>query len=102
MISVRDYDHLDELQTTHPKLLVCYGATWCRPCEDWINFLKGLYQTDYVLAKVDIDRMRTGVRKIPTTKIFIDGHIHRTFEGASVKDEVLSCIIQKEDASTYM
>lgn len=78
-IVVEGPDHLDELRSTHPRLLVDFHAEWCGPCHMLAPTIERLAEdAPTAVAKVDIDRRpdlarQFGVRSVPTLVFFVDG-----------------------------
>ncbi len=91
-----DQDAFDNevLQSDLP-VLVDFWADWCQPCHiiaPTIDALADDYEGRVKVAKLDVDAnqelaMTLGISSIPTTLLYRNGEIVRTFVGLTQRDE---------------
>jgi len=87
---------------TKDKLVVVFGATWCKPCqavEMTVSQIEDQFDFDFV--KIDVDAstpvaQKYGVRGVPTIIMFKDGKpagdvLVGAQPGSKLKDAIRAC-----------
>lgn len=99
IVEIENIGHFEQQVLEASKqqpILVDFWADWCQPCKTLMPMLMKLaeeYQGAFILAKVNADQHQelvasTGVRNLPTVKLFKDGAIVDEFMGALPESEL--------------
>jgi len=99
VVDIQDSAHFEQQVIEASKqqpVLVDFWADWCQPCKVLIPLLTKLseeYKGAFILAKVNADEQQelvaaTGVRNLPTVKLFKDGVMVDEFMGAKPEGEL--------------
>ena len=99
VVDIKDSDHFNIQVLEGSKqqpVLVDFWADWCQPCKSLMPLLTKLteeYQGAFILAKVNADEQQeivaaSGVKSLPTVKLFIDGVVVDEFTGAKPEGEI--------------
>jgi len=99
-IHVESRDHLQEIVSENPIVLVDFWAEWCGPCkmlEPIVENIAG--DTPASVAKIDVDEHQEiagefGVQGIPTLVLFVDGEAEEQLVGVQDEDDLRSLIAQ--------
>lgn len=99
VVDIQDAGHFEQQVIEASKqqpVLVDFWAPWCQPCQVLIPLLVSLaeeYQGAFIMAKVNADEHQelvaaTGVRNLPTVKLYKDGVVVDEFMGAKAESEL--------------
>ena len=82
------------LDSTEP-ILVDFFATWCGPCNMLSPILENISNTDFNIAKVNIDELGDlaidyEVEVVPTLLIFKNGKVVGRIEGLVDEEEIVN------------
>lgn len=99
VVDIQDSAHFEQQvieASRQQPVLVDFWADWCQPCKVLIPLLTKLseeYQGAFILAKVNADEQQelvaaTGVRNLPTVKLYKDGVMVDEFMGAKPEGEL--------------
>lgn len=102
-----DKNNFDEVLTKYKIVVVEFASSWCNPCKAYTPVFRRVArilsapEKGVVFAYVDTDESpdladRYGVNNIPTTIVFVDGHVADVVMGATqesrLKDRVEAII----------
>lgn len=92
-------DNFDDVLAKYKIVVVEFATSWCNPCKAYTPVFKRVArlfsspENGIVFAYVDTDESpeladRYGIDNIPTTVIFIDGHVADVITGATQESKL--------------
>lgn len=89
---------LNEVLTTNQLVLVDFMASWCGPCKAITPVLENISKdNDVLIVKLDVDKndeiaSNSGIRNVPTLKLYKNGVLSNTTYGMKNKQQLLDFI----------
>ncbi|MBC2354350.1 thioredoxin family protein [Listeria welshimeri] len=91
-------DNLEEIISSHPKILLNFWAEWCAPCRCFwptLEQFSEMEEGNVQVVKINVDKQRALARKfdvkgIPNSLVLVDGEIKGAIAGIVSCDELRS------------
>ncbi|AIS58488.1 thioredoxin family protein [Listeria ivanovii] len=91
-------ENLEEIISSHPKILLNFWAEWCAPCRCFWSTLEQFSEVEegnIQVVKINVDRERAlaqqfDVKGIPNSLVLVDGEIKGAIAGIVSCEELRS------------
>lgn len=85
VIHIKSREHYNELKRKHAKLVILYGAEWCKACDDIVPLytrIANRYPTKVTMAYADAGILGLEFTNLPVGEFLYQGKVINNFLGA--------------------